>query len=312
MSHDSENRMQGSGYILAYAFIGAIIDVVLSHLLQNLPVFVLLFWTFLGTWSGFVLITLLFRPVRWSHTQPHLPLIFLINIVTAGAWAGLFIGLKWIEPSLMVAIIFGLSPVMGAAYEYYQGRPISGHYRTVIVGLTLTAGLLLYLAVDHKRYNPFSSVWLFSFCLLLLCGLTAMSLSAYTYLSRHLHQQDFSAVQVQALRFPLLLICVALALPQDHRQYLFSDHFWSYLAVIVLLGNILPLWLLQKGIQRAPALYVTIIINVSPLLTMIFELFDPALQYYHGKLLAILLLCGLLMLSNEKLFLRIRQTLKQV
>ncbi|WP_027253035.1 hypothetical protein [Photobacterium halotolerans] len=295
----SKIKMSGQNYILGYCILGAAIDVLLSGLLQSFNLFVLLFWTFTFTWLGFLLVTLVFIPVKLNVLFNSYKLIALLNISTLGSWVGLFIGLKWTEPSLMVAIIFGLSPIISVLIEMYNKNSIDIKNIVITVLLACTVAVLMMLAVEGQRFNPFDSDFIFFLALSLVCIVTSTCLAMGTYIAKKLSKREFNAVNVQSFRFPLLICVCYLLLPSEGALATVQSSFWAYLPIIVLLGNMLPLWMLQKGIELTSALTTNIIINITPCITLLLEFFDPSIEYSNTKLLVLVVLLSVMLIAND-------------
>ncbi|QHI95476.1 hypothetical protein GT348_03630 [Aristophania vespae] len=291
--------MKGPAYILGYCVFGATIDVFLSNLLQSINLFVLLFWTFIFTWGWFFLNTIIFSSIKLESIIKSRKLILLLNISTLGSWAGLFIGLKWTEPSIMVAIIFALSPIISVLIEISQRNFIDKKNIITAVILLLSVALLMILAVQKQRSNPFDSNYIFALVLGFVCIVTSTSLTLGTYISKSLSNKGFSAVNVQSFRFPLLIAVCYLLIPNKTMLITVQSNFWMYLQIIVILGNILPLWMLQKGIELTNPLTVNIIINISPCITLLLELLDSSIKFSNMKLFVLLLLILTTSLSNN-------------
>lgn len=296
---NSKIKISGQNYILGYCILGAAIDVLLSGLLQSINLFVLLFWTFTFTWLGFLLVTLVFIPVKLNVLFKNYKLIALLNISTLGSWVGLFIGLKWTEPSLMVAIIFGLSPIISILIEIYNKNVIDIKNILITVLLAFIVAVLMMLAVEGQRFNPFDSDLIFLLALSLVCLVTSACLVMGTYISKQLSKREFNAANVQSFRFPLLIYVCYFLLPSEGALASVQSSFWGYLPIIVILGNMLPLWMLQKGIELTSALTTTIMINITPCITLLLEFFDPSIAYSNMKLLVLVMLFLVMLIAND-------------
>jgi drug/metabolite transporter (DMT)-like permease len=296
---NSKIQMSGPTYIFGYCILGAAIDVFLSGMLQSINLFVLLFWTFTFTWLGFFLVSFLFFPVKFKKFNNSFKLIFLLNISTLVSWVGLFVGLKWTEPSILVAILFGLSPIVSFLIEIYNKNPVGMKSVVISVLLTFIVSVLMILAVKGQRSNPFDSNILFVLVLGLVCIVTSTGMAVGTYMAKSLSKREFNAVNVQSFRFPLLICVCYLLLPNEGALATTQSNFWMYLPFIVILGNILPLWMLQKGLELSSPLSTNIIVNISPCITLLLEFFDPSIEYNHMKLFVLIMLLVVILIAND-------------
>ncbi|QMV16706.1 hypothetical protein [Vibrio spartinae] len=309
---NNDSKTTGQYFILGYCILGSAIDVLLSGLLQSVALFVLLFWTFSCTWLGFVLVTLTISPVKFSNLIKSYKLIILLNISTLGSWVGLFIGLKWTEPSIMVAIIFALCPIISVLVELVTGKSIDSKNTVITVMLAIIVTMLVMLAVESTRSNVFHSDLTFTLMLSFVCILTSACLVMGTYIAKKLSKMSFKAESIQSFRFPLLICVCYLLLPTPESLTEVQPSFWAYLPIIVVLGNILPLWMLQKGIERTSVIKTNIIINITPCITFLLELFDSTIEYNNMKLAVLVLLLLVMLINNDDIYIFIRDKIKQV
>lgn len=298
---ENKTNLAGFFYVLGYCVLGSAIDVFLSSLLQSINLFVLIFWTFAFTWLGFILISAVFFQINFKKLIKSYQLILLLNIATLGSWLGLFLGLKWTEPSILVAILFGLGPIISVFVETYKKNPVGKKNIFISLLLFLIVIMLIVLAVDGQRNVTFSSNLSFVIALSVTCILTALSMSLGTYISKYLSKQGINAVNIQAFRFPLLLVVCYFLLPNAGLLETLPSNFWLYLPVIVILGNMIPLWMLQKGIEKSSVLTISIIINISPCITFALELLDPSLNFSHYKLAVLVILFLVMLMANNNI-----------
>ncbi|KUI97201.1 hypothetical protein [Vibrio sp. MEBiC08052] len=310
MNRDS--KTSGQYFILGYCILGSAIDVLLSGLLQSIELFVLLFWTFSCTWLVFLLVTLTVSPVKIYTLIQSYKLIILLNISTLGSWVGLFIGLKWTEPSIMVAIIFGLSPIISVLIELVTGKSIDAKTTVITVMLAIIVTMLVMLAVESTRSNVFHSGLTFTLMLSFVCILTSVCLVMGTYIAKKLSKMSFKAENIQSFRFPLLICVCYLLLPTPESLTEVRSDFWMYLPIIVVLGNAIPIWMLQKGIERTSVIKTNIIINITPCITFLLELFDSTIAFNNMKLAVLVLLLLVMLINNDDVYIFISNKIKKV
>lgn len=194
---------------------------------------------------------------------------------------------------------FGLSPIISVFIEIYNRNSVGVKNIVIAVMLAFIVAVLMILAVKGQRFNPFDSNTLFVLALGLVCLVTSTCMAVGTYISKSLSKQAFNAVNIQSFRFPLLIGVCALMLPSEGVLATTQSSFWMYLPIIVILGNILPLWMLQKGIELTSALTTNIIVNVSPCITLLLEAFDPSIAYSHMKLAVLVMLLLVMLIAND-------------
>lgn len=195
-----------------------------------------------------------------------------LNCVTAISWIGLFVGLKYAEPAIVVTFMVALGPTATAwlnALIRGQGRlPKSDVVASVLIAAV--GSYMVWIAASGNagiEWGPRSSLGIF------LAIVAGLSLSLTSILVKLLFDRGLSSRQVLAHRFyGAILLLLGLS---DHSSILqeLSQH-WLAIVMIALSTIVVPLLLVQEGIRRVEPFTVNMVLSTAPIITFLFQYFD--------------------------------------
>ncbi|WP_407175495.1 EamA family transporter [Bradyrhizobium sp. STM 3562] len=210
-----------------------------------------------------------------------------LNVVTAVSWIGLFIGLKYAEPAIVVAFMVALGPAATVwlnALIRRQGVPPASDI-VASVAIAMIGSYMVWISASGNagvQWGPRSSLGI------VLAIVAGLSLALTNILVKLLFDRGFSGRQVLAHRFyGTLLLLLGLV---DHSSVVLeiSQH-WLAIATIGLSTIIVPLLLIQEGIRRVEPFTVNMVLSTAPVITFLFQYFDsrivPSPHTFLGNLL---------------------------
>ncbi|UWU67787.1 DMT family transporter [Bradyrhizobium sp. NC92] len=219
--------------------------------------------------------------------KSSVPAFVSLNCVTAVSWVGLFVGLKYAEPAIVVTFMVALGPTATAwlnALIRRQGRPPKSDIIASVL-IAAVGSYMVWIAASGNagiEWGPRSSLGIF------LAIVAGLSLSLTNILVKLLFDRGLSGRQVLAHRFygAILLLLVL----SDHSSVLHevSQH-WLAILMIALSTIIVPLILVQEGIRRVEPFTVNMVLSTAPIITFLFQYFDsrivPSLYTLLGNVL---------------------------
>ena len=239
-----------------------------------------------GTWLGavpspvyvlfcFSLISAFFLPIYGRRTGEFaLKPLVLLNVSTALCFLFFFYALKLIEPAIAGAVQFGIGPLLSVlitlAVTGARPRPTEA---LVCGGLVAGCMVLAVSAVTGAGFSSdASNGWL---------GLGAILLSAtgsvlITIASKNLSMRGWSSGAILAHRCYLIVpMALALALTERGAGVPWTPSLLLTLVGIGILGTIIPIMLLQIGIEKADAHTVLVMLAAMPIFTFLLEGLSP-------------------------------------
>lgn len=206
-----------------------------------------------------------------TQRNPHViilgfaPNIFWLNVVTASNWLGWFLSLKYLTAPIVVALYAGIIPMATLVVN----RLLRSSSVTSPADLA-SSTLLLASAVAWALWGNILSLQnaqsVIGVGLVVMCSI---SIAATTVVSKRLADLKVPTSRIMAHRFYLLL-GIALFMASSPKELLTMvgrNYLMLLLAAIV--GTILSLWLLQKGIERCEPVLTVVIIATSPAFSLL-------------------------------------------
>lgn len=276
----------GVFFVALYVVLSAAGEVYAASYFQKADVFVALLLSF-----AVVCITFNFlarheggeaRAGKWSL------LVFVaLNVVTAISWIGLFIGLKYAEPAIVVAFMVALGPAATVwlnALIRRRGAPPASDI-VVSAAIATIGTYMIWISASGNAGVEWGARSSIGIVFAIVAGL---SLALTNILVKVLFDRGFSGRQVLAHRFyGTILLLLGLV---DHSSIVpeISQH-WFAIAAIGLSTIVLPLLLIQEGIRRVEPFTVNMVLSTAPIVTFLFQYFDsrivPSSHTFVGNVL---------------------------
>ena len=217
-------------------------------------------------------------PVPWTD-------LIALNATTAAAWLALYIALGLAEPAVVSAISGGVGPLAIYGWERLTGRPRRGLREFAgCWGVLLGCGVLAWGSVAGISGLGAAAGWPGPLAAV-ASGLFATSTMVW---SKRLSGRGWRPSAILAHRFYLLVaVAGAVALSRTSAATVPS---WHDVAAVALLGIALPLYALQVGIRYCPSYIVVVVLGLSPLFTLLFQVFDRELHWSPATFAGLLLL----------------------
>ncbi|WP_051940468.1 DMT family transporter [Stenoxybacter acetivorans] len=290
----SDSRKLGAFLVLAFLIMANANAVFSGWLLQSVPPFTLLFWGFL--------ITTLFFFVRLSVSQgvaalkiPRASLMGLItlNLASGISWIGYYCALKFIEPAIVSALMGCIGPLFILMVGFISQRRISINQVITSAGIIAGTAVLSWASIADRSAVQNVAVNH------VLLGLGAAFIGGFgqvltTLSTKKLANQNWSASQIMAHRFYLLTAVAAVVALNSTGLLLNSPAGMVSVGTVSVLGILVPLWLLQKGIIISSPFTVSVLLSLGPLMTLLFQGFDSRLLWSNMSVVG----CGIIVLST--------------
>ncbi|MBV7262657.1 DMT family transporter [Photobacterium sp. WH77] len=278
---------KGVMFVLTFDVLSAAQSVWLGSLLQGVKIYNILFVNFAIISLTFALMNHFNKKDKATITIKDSFLFLVLNIGTLGSWLFLYISLKYIEPALTAATIYGINPLATLLVSLIVWKAFSELSKAklfvsiltigcmVIVGLTVTGG---YSSVTNDGHHELTLGFIMAI-------MTGFCMAIVNVISKKIYENGFNLYQLMSMRFFLLLVVsfyMGSNIVNDIQEHAFA------FVVIAILGNVIPLFMLQKGIALIPPRQVSYLLLLTPLFVFLFQYFDSRLQLSFYSLLAIM------------------------
>ncbi|KLU15229.1 hypothetical protein AFK69_19400 [Xenorhabdus sp. GDc328] len=250
-----------------------------GNLLQRLHPFTFLFWSFLSC-SLFFLgrLALQGREALAISGKVMVPLV-VVNCTTALNWIGYYFALRFVEPAIVSAIMGGVGPLFMILMErFYFRRLFSALVWGAAFGVLAGTCLLVWASLfGHSGLKVYNYAGMLVGLSAALAGGASQALN--TLATKQLGIRGWNAGQIMAHRFYLLILCaLVLALQGPGLAVPLS---WTLVGVVLstLMGVIVPLWVLQRGILLSDPFIVAALLSLAPIIAYLFQGMDSRLSW---------------------------------
>lgn len=288
--------MYGSVLILFYCLMMSSSMVVVNFLERTLNPISVLFYTF--SLSFIILFFFNFKEYKTLRhkIRKHFLLIIYLNITTALTWLLEFLALSKISGAISNGFIFGTLPLAIAIFNILTRK-----YKRVISFDLLTPvliSIILFLIAAIRIHNAtFEQQEIQISIGILLAFLSGVFGAGTIILSKKAYKVEFSTASAVQIRFPVLIILSLIYLIFHPALFTLNKFDYVKLIILSLTTVVLPLLILQMGIERTKLITVSLIISVIPVLTFFLQLFEPKHYYNAIEFSMIIILCLLIALN---------------
>lgn len=246
---------------------------------------------FLFTGISFFITTVFFQLItskqkvepRWKEARSSL---FKLNIASILAFMGFYFALKYIEPAIVSSLEMGLGPLFVLLLTIQQKKRVINAQWGIALGI-FGACILLIVAIfsGQSAVRTWDQYSIIGVGASILCGLGAVLCTVY---SKQLSEVGWTTSMILSKRF-YGIILLSFIVTYDV-MFTYSVENISWILVMTVIGVLIPMYLLQKGIQYCEVFLVMMSLCFIPVFTFFFQLFDPRLQWSNITLLGVVLL----------------------
>lgn len=290
--------VSGVVFVLLFVLLSSAKEVYIGHLVQNIPPYLLVIYCFIPISILFLSAYLWKEGFKgfFLETRKEIKNVIAVNISTAVSWIAAFYALKYIEPSIENAINTGIGPMVTFIAAFSISNVSRYNKREVIssVGISLAMVIMVLVSLSGKS-GIYNNSYIESVYGLFFCFLTGLGIVGNTIYSKRLSKSGCSTSFVLATRFYLMLIIAIIIFfcdPTHAEPFDLLKNNFSGIVLLALLGIMLPLYFLQKGIERVEPMTISLLIVLGPILTYLLQFFDNRLSLSYYTLMSILIAVG--------------------
>ncbi len=233
--------------------------------------------------------------VQWQEARRPLVLLNMASIIT---FMGFYFALKYIEPAIVSSLEMGIGPLFILLLAVFQKTAVRQKQWYIAIG-TFIACTVLILAVllgESGVKMQLSIEVILGIVASLLCGVGAVFCSIH---SKQLNDLGWTSSMILAKRYIGIIIISFIFTYDLVIPYFKANITWILLITVV--GVMLPMYLLQKGIQYTNTFIVMMSLCFIPVFTFAFQLLDARIQFSGLTFIGVslLFLFGVLSILGE-------------
>lgn len=268
----------GAFAVFTFILMSAVKTVYVSSIVHGIDPILLVLCTFVFAAAYFLVHCLVTGRIS-APWRISIGALFGLNVTTLMAWVTFYYALKHLEPSVVSCLVTAIGPVVVIFVDRLFRRKERIHAIDLTLGtaILVTTVVLAWATLTGRtgisvlQSDPQS-------ILLGLIGsvISGFGLTGNTVFTKKLFDHGWRPAQIMAHRFYLLILFAGLyvmvVLPEAE-QGLWMAYIPSILFVATI-GVLIPLFVLQYGIQRCTPIAVSTILAMGPVLTFTMQMLE--------------------------------------
>lgn len=240
--------------------------------------------TFLFTGISFSLTAVYFTFFARKHKQVNqwqgnIGHVMKLNAASVLAFMGFYFALKYVESAIVSALEMGIGPLFVLILAVIAKESIPKAQWMIAFGTLLACAVMIVAVLSGKSavQVEISGPVILALLASIGCGVGAVLCTMY---SKKLSEAGWTSSMILANRYYGIILLSFIATFDIFFIY-FSGNI-SWIMAVTAIGVMLPMYLLQVGIQHCSALMVMMSLCFVPIFTFFFQLFDSRLSCLVG------------------------------
>lgn len=253
------------------------------------------FYTFLISALFFVAFNLKRMPMLFKKLKIFRKEIININLITLFCWLFFFYALKYIEPAIVAAILFGSRFVVMLFIERCSYSASAHQKKDYMIAGAVSAVIIYLVLISFSDYTAVEVHHTFSQDLfgVIASMVSGGMLAAGSISVKRLNLAGFSGMDVMCVRFVFLLILTGMIyyffIPRAIDDY----YFFEVVFVSALSLVLIPQLLLQGAAMRLQPMTIAMALPLTPMIVYCLEFADGRLSTSFWTFIGVLLLSAL-------------------
>jgi drug/metabolite transporter (DMT)-like permease len=270
----------GVALVLVWVVLTASKAVYVGHLVQDLDSTLLLVGCMAIAVVFFNATQLADRAAYARVVADNLVDILWLNLFTAAAWASFFAALRFLEAAVAESFVVAVDPLatLFLARALRQESPVLPSELAASWAMMVAAAFLgVGVWYGESSVGVIGGAdTMFAIACVLVCGIAN---GGITVISKRLADRKVTASQVMASRFLLLLAAgLAFVVIRGQDMGALTGHAGG-VVVVAVLGMIVPLFVVQKAIERAEPMTVVLVGSTLPVVAFALQQLDSRLTF---------------------------------
>lgn len=275
-SNIKESRL-GLFAMLAWCVVSAFADVFTGAMASVIDPTLLCFGIFFYASLFFLILNVKNLTLIYQKIVAHFKTVVKINVATFAIWYLTIYPLKFIEPSIVGAIILATMPIatliMGALMNYDKKL----NKQNVIISILLFVGIifLAIIVLNHKSGIQHFS-FLFTLLSLIGCVAAGVALAINSIYTKRLSKEGFSPFDILTFRF-ILTVLITGVLAHKSLPEIFHHAIGWHIVILAFMLIIIPQTFFQYALRELEPITTAIIAPLKPVLVFPLELLNREL-----------------------------------
>ncbi|AZF16853.1 DMT family transporter [Pseudomonas sp. R3-18-08] len=291
--------MQRTGLIIGLVFclISAAFDVYVALITQSISTLNVIFYCFItstcffGAWA-------FFRNMRslCSKLRAQWPLVVMVNLAVLLNWGGLFYALRYLEPAVVGVASVACGPALTLVISLLNKRSVKVALADALVSwlVLISVAIMLFNSFmgDSGVVTTTGGQRVLGIASVLACALGTVM---YTVFSKEMFARQWSVYEILGIRNIAMVGVCAVAIPATGGSFLLDRELIPPMAVLVVLGHLLPIYLIQKTIYYLAPIHVSLVLLTLPVFVLLLQYMDARVEFSFASVAAVTVIVFLLL-----------------
>ncbi|WP_256584518.1 DMT family transporter [Pseudomonas sp. GZJR-8] len=290
--------MQRTGLIIGLVFclISAAFDVYVALVTQSISTLNVIFYCFTTSACVFGVWAVYRNPNSlWSKLRTQWRLIVIINLAVLCNWGGLFYALRYLEPAVVGVASVACGPALTLIVSLLTNRSVKVAVVDAVVSwlVLISVAIMLFnsLAGDSGVVTTTAVQRVLGIVSVLTCALGTVM---YTVFSKEMFARQWSVYEILGVRNIAMVGVCAVAIPATGGSFLLDSGWVLPMAILVIAGHLLPIYLIQKTIYYLTPIHVSLVLLTLPVFVFLFQYLDSRVEFSVASLSAVTVIIFLL------------------
>ncbi len=281
---------------LVFCLISAIFDVYVAFMTQAISTLLVMFYCFAASAIFFAACTLRRSAnILCSKIIEHWHLVVTVNISVLLNWGGLFYALRYLEPAVVGVASVACGPALTLIIALVNKRSAKVAFVDTLVSclVLISVAIMLFnsFAGDSGIATTTVEQRLLGIASVLVC---AVGTVMYTVFSKELFERRWSIDEILAVRnIAMIGVCV-IAIPATGGSFLLGREWVLPMIMLVVVGHVLPIYLVQKTIYYLTPIHVSLVLLTLPVFVLLLQYLDARIEFSIASVAAVSVIVVLL------------------
>lgn len=281
---------------LLFCFISAAFDVYVAFVTQTISTMVVIFYCFISSATLFLAYALFKDKASLVlKLKRDMPLVVLANVSVLLNWGGLFYALRYLEPAVVGVASVACGPALTLVISAFdKGSGKAGRIETVISYLVLlSVGIMLYNSFtgDSGISSTTQEQRVLGIISVVLCALGTV---LYTIVSKRLFSRAWAVHEILATRNVVMIVLCVFFILSNGAAFGVSSSLIMPMVILVVVGHLLPIYLIQKTIFHLSPIHVSLVLLTLPVFTLVLQYLDARVEFSVPSIVSIVIIVLLL------------------
>ncbi|MEB0205342.1 EamA family transporter [Pseudomonas sp. CCC3.1] len=295
-------QIKNKGVVLGllFCFISAAFDVYVAFVTQTLSTVVVIFYCFVSSSLLFLGCSLWKDRVSlFSNVKQGRMLVVWINISVVLNWGGLFYALRYLEPAVVGVASVACGPALTMIISAFIKSDSKATPAEAVIACLVLLSVAIMLFQSFVGVSGISSTTfeqrIIGIVSVVLCALGTV---LYTVVSKRMFARHWKVEQILAIRNLLMVAICSVLVSVSDVSFSVATEWIAPMLVLVVLGHVLPIYLIQQSIFHLSALHVSFVLLTLPVFTLWLQYMDSRVAFSMSSVVAVGVIVALLLLLS--------------